>query len=71
MGHGNSIGTMIPEGWYTRHTAADLIGCSVTTLRNWERSGKAKPSGSMQVGRINMGLYSLDDIEALRVVDKK
>ena len=34
---GNSIGTKVPEGWYTRHDAAKLIGRHPDTLKVWRK----------------------------------
>lgn len=65
---GNSIGGMVPDGWYTRSEAAGKVGRSVRTLRRWEvdPDEPVRPSGAMQVGKLIVGLYNDDDIEALK-----
>lgn len=79
---GNGIGGLVPDGWYLRHEAAEMIGRDKDTLKRWHRLGLkelenkvpnpqyvgAIPSGQMPAGRLEVWLYNDDDIENLRVI---
>ncbi len=71
---GNGIGAVTPEGWHTRSEAARLVGRDPDTLKAWHRKARAGdpaynaavPSGQMKAGRLNVWLYSDQDIIDLR-----
>jgi len=63
---GNGIGSMVPEGWYTRAMAAKMVGRDSDTLKRWARGNGPKPSGRMQAGALSVRLYSDEDIELMR-----
>ena len=65
---GDSIGQYTPDGWLTVSKTAKLVGCSIDTLKRWQRTGLYKPSGEMPMGKIRVWLYSPEDVENLKVI---
>lgn len=63
---GNSIGANVPERTYTRSKAAWQVNRSPDTLKRWHRLGLVVPSQRMQAGKLNVWLYTDDDIKRLR-----
>lgn len=59
---GNSIGTKVPEGYYTRAAAARVIGRHPDTLTAWRKHGILIPSAYMKAGKLDVYLYSEEDI---------
>lgn len=52
--------------YYTRGQAANMLGVTYDTMRRWLREGKApKPSKRVQHGKLNVYVYTDDDIAAL------
>ena len=60
---GNSIGTKVPEGWYTISEAAGKIGRHRDTLKDWRKDEWLIPSGVMKAGKLDVYLYNDADIE--------
>lgn len=78
---GNSIGDRVPEGWYTRHQAAAMVGRTYDTLKRWAKLGEeaveagkesdyilAIPSGTMKAGQLDVHLYNDQDIANLQEI---
>lgn len=63
-----SLREAVPEGWYTRKQAADLVGRDRDTIKEWQKNGTYPPSGYMEAGKIIVWLYSEEDIEAMRKI---
>lgn len=55
---------------YTRRQAAQIIGKDIDTLKRWSRDGVYCPSDSRKFGSLTVGLYTEDDIKALRQISK-
>jgi hypothetical protein len=66
----HGIRAAIPDGYYTRKMAADLIGRSYDTIKRWEDNGFVKPSGYVRMGMLDVPVYSRTGIETLRKVAK-
>ncbi len=62
---GNGIGHITPEQWLTRSKASQKVQRSVDTLKRWHRLGLCVPSGKMKVGKLDVWLYSEEDIQKL------
>lgn len=62
---GNGIGRITPNDWLTRSKASKRVGRSIDTLKRWHKLGLCVPSGKMQVGKLDVWLYSEADIEKL------
>lgn len=65
---GNGIESVIPDGYYTRHKAAQKVGRSIDTLKRWQESGLFKPTHQTAVGGLNVWLYTEADIEAMKTI---
>ena len=68
IGRTHGVGSLIPEGFYTRAEAAYMIGRSRDTLHRWHKSGRYQASKAMQVGKVQVWLYTDEDIEALKII---
>lgn len=64
----NPVGVlaMVPEGYYTRKQAAELVGRSVDRLRALDHAGTLPPSKRMHVGSLEVALYNDDDVQKLK-----
>lgn len=67
---GDSISQITPDEWLTASKMAKLAGMSKDTLKRWRLSGLYKPTGSMQVGKITVNLYSIKDVDKLKAIAK-
>lgn len=79
---GNGIGTRVPEGWYLRGETAKRVGRDKDTLKRWHKLGQkelddkvphpkyvgAIPSGKMTLGRLDVWLYTDEDIDNLKAI---
>lgn len=55
---------------YTRRQAAELVGRDEDTLKRWKRNGVFSPSEEWTFGRLSVGLYTDEDIAAMRELAK-
>lgn len=55
---------------YTRSQAAEALGKDQDTLRRWEREGIYRPSDSRTFGKLEVGLYTDDDLMEMRKIAK-
>lgn len=51
---------MTPKGLVTIKSAAEILGVSIETLRNWDKTGKLK---AIRDGQSRYRLYSISAIE--------
>jgi len=56
------------KGFVTIKSAAEILGVSIETLRNWDKSGKLKAKRDVHNG---YRLYSISDIQNLLGKDKR
>lgn len=53
---------------YTVSQAAALVGKDVDTLKRWKRNGVFKPSDSRPFGKLDVDLYTSEDIKAMKKI---
>lgn len=56
----------VPPGHYTYQQAAQEVGRSAAILRRYARSGVFEPSKTFTAGKLEVAVYTQDDIEDLR-----
>ena len=53
---------------YTRAMAAKKIGKDIDTLKRWKKAGVSSPSEQRPFGQLTVGLYTDDDIDAMKKI---
>lgn len=56
---------------YTVSQAAPLVGKDVDTLKRWRKQGIYTPSDSRKFGALVVGLYTSEDIKAMKVIARE
>lgn len=56
---------------YTVGQAAPLVGKDVDTLKRWRKQGIYKPSDSRKFGELDVGLYTSEDIQAMKKIARE
>ena len=64
----NGVISRVPDGYHTRSQAAALIGKSRDTLKRWHNNGTYEATEYMEAGKLQVWLYSDDDISKLKEI---
>lgn len=56
---------------YTVSQAAALVGKDADTLKRWKRTGVYMPSESRSFGKLDVDLYTSEDIKALKKIARE
>jgi DNA-binding transcriptional MerR regulator len=56
---------------YTVSQAASLVGKDVDTLKRWKRQGIFAPSDSRSFGKLDVDLYTSEDIQAMKKIARE
>lgn len=56
---------------YTVSQAADLVGKDVDTLKRWKRQGVFAPSDRRSFGKLDVDLYTSEDIQAMKKIARR
>jgi hypothetical protein len=56
---------------YTRAEAARMVGRDADTLKRWAKTGVYRPSDKRPFGKVMVGLYTDDDIKAMKALVRK
>jgi hypothetical protein len=67
-GGAGSLRHTIPDGWYTRRQAAELVGRDFDTLRRWHSEGIYVSHNWVVRGKLTVWLYSDEDIENMKKI---